>query len=65
MSSAPSHSVQSAQDLWQKNLAQLEQQYRITDRLLLAKCSAVLLVVIFLFFLANVIPGINLELGQC
>lgn len=58
-----SQSVQSAQDMWQKNLAQLEQQYRITNPLLLIKSASVLIVVILLFFLANVIPGVDLELG--
>ena len=59
------HSVQSAQDMWQNNLAQLEQQYSITDPSLLIRSVAVLLVVILLFFLASVIPGIELELGEC
>ena len=57
-------SVQSAQDTWQANLAQLERQYCITNPLLLAKSAAVLLVVILLFFLADVLPSIHLELGQ-
>ena len=57
-------SVQSTHDLWQKNLAQLERQYRITNIPLLIKSSAVLVVVILLFFIANVIPGIELELGE-
>jgi Na+/H+ antiporter NhaD/arsenite permease-like protein len=56
-------SVRSAQDMWQENLAELEQQYRITDLPLLLKSSAVLMVVILLFFLANVFPGIELDLG--
>ena len=50
--------------MWQRNLAHLEHQYHITNPPLLLKSSAVLLVVILLFFLANVIPGIELELGQ-
>lgn len=49
--------------MWQTNLAQLERQYHITDPLLLAKSGAVLVVVILLFFLANAIPGVQLELG--
>ena len=57
-------SVQSAQDTWQANLAQLERQYSITNPLLLAKSAAVLLVVILLFFLADVLPSIHLGLGQ-
>ena len=49
--------------MWQTNLAQLERQYRITDPVLLVKSASVLVVVILLFFLANVIPRIQLELG--
>jgi Na+/H+ antiporter NhaD/arsenite permease-like protein len=56
-------SVQSATDMWQTNLAQLEKQYRITDPVLLVKSASVLVVVILLFFLASVIPGVELELG--
>lgn len=56
--------MQSAQDLWQKHLTELEQQYRITNRILLVKSSAVLVVVILLFFLANTIPNVELELGE-
>ena len=49
--------------MWQTNLAQLEKQYRITDPVLLVKSASVLAVVILLFFLASVIPGIELKLG--
>ena len=56
-------SVQSAQDLWQKNLAQLERQYHISNPTLLVKSASVLLVVILLFFLADIIPSIDLQLG--
>lgn len=56
--------MQSAQDIWKKNLAALESKYCITDYLLLAKSSIVLLVVILLFFLSNIIPKIDLDLGR-
>lgn len=56
--------MQTALDLWQRNLAELEQKYRITNKVLLAKSSAVLLVVIILFFLSNTIPYMELELGE-
>ena len=57
-------SMQSAMDLWQKNLSELEGKYRITNKILLAKSSIVLLVVILLFFLSNTIPNVELELGK-
>ena len=60
----PSLSVRSAQDLWQRNLSELESKYHITNRVLLAKSSLVLLVAILLFFFSHTIPGIQLELGQ-
>ena len=56
--------MQSAQEIWKKNLADLESKYCITDYLLLAKSSVVLLVVILLFFLSNIIPKIELDLGR-
>ena len=55
--------MQSAQEIWKKNLEVLESKYCITDRLLLAKSSIVLLVVILLFFLSNILPKIELDLG--
>ena len=55
--------MESAQDLWKKNLAELESKYCITDYVLLIKSSVVLLVVILLFFLSNIIPKIELDLG--
>ena len=61
---APPPSMQSAMDLWQKNLSELEGKYRITNKILLAKSSIVLLVVILLFFLSNTIPNVELELGK-
>ena len=57
------YSMQSTKELWQQNLAKLEQQYAITNVPLLVKSSCVLFVVILLFFLANVIPSVKLELG--
>ena len=56
--------MESAQDLWKRNLAELESKYCITDYLLLVKSSVVLLVVILLFFLSNIIPKIELDLGK-
>ena len=50
-------------DFWRKNLIQLEAKYKITDKVLLVKCFCVLGVVIVLFFLANPVPGFELELG--
>ena len=55
--------MKSAKEIWQKNLAVLESKYRITDKVLLAKSTAVLAVVILLFFLSNTIPKVELELG--
>ena len=55
--------MHSSKDLWQKNLAELESKYRITDWILLIKSSAVLLVVIFMFFMSNILPKIELNLG--
>ena len=57
-------SMQSAQEMWKQNLAALESKYCITDYLLLGKSSVVLLVVILLFFLSNLIPMIELDLGK-
>ena len=56
--------VHSSKDFWQKNLAELESKYRITNWLLLIKSSVVLMVVIFMFFMSNIIPKVELELGQ-
>ncbi len=55
---------QSAQDMWQKNLEELESRYRITDRVLLVKSTVVLFVVIVMFFISNLLPGFELELGE-
>uniref|UniRef100_A0A667Z933 OCA2 melanosomal transmembrane protein n=1 Tax=Myripristis murdjan TaxID=586833 RepID=A0A667Z933_9TELE len=38
-------------------------QHRITDKVLLVKCTSVLAVVIFMFFLNSFVPSIHLDLG--
>ncbi|XP_030836468.1 P protein-like [Strongylocentrotus purpuratus] len=48
---------------WREKLQDLEQRYRITDHVLLAKCSFVLLVTILLFFIHSVVDTIYLDLG--
>ncbi len=55
---------QSALDMWQKNLTELESKYRITNRVLLIKSSVVLFVVIIMFFISNLLPNFELELGE-
>ena len=55
---------QTSQDMWQKNLTELESKYRITNPVLLLKSSIVLFVVIILFFISNLLPGFELELGE-
>ena len=57
-------SMHSSKDMWQKNLAELESKYRITNWTLLIKSSVVLTVVILMFFLSHIIPNFELELGQ-
>ena len=52
-------------DIWQKNLMELEERYKISDYLLLIKSFSVLVVIIFLFFFSHFIPNIELELGEC
>ena len=56
--------MHSSKDLWQKNLAELESKYRITNWRLLLKSSVVLAVVIFMFFMSHVLPKVEIELGQ-
>lgn len=58
------NSSQSALGMWQKNLAELESRYRITNRMLLVKSSVVLFVVIVMFFISNLLPNFELELGE-
>ena len=48
---------------WQKNLSELEQNYCITDKILLVKSIAVLVTVVILFFLSSIIPDFELGLG--
>ncbi|XP_072171093.1 P protein-like [Diadema setosum] len=48
---------------WQEKLAELEVRYCITDKVLLAKCSFVLIAVIILFFSHSLVVGIYLNLG--
>ena len=56
--------TQSAQDMWQKNLTELESRYRITNWVLLVKSTLVLMVVILMFFVSNLIPVVELDLGE-
>ncbi|KAK2858300.1 hypothetical protein Q7C36_006219 [Tachysurus vachellii] len=48
---------------WESNIQELQKTHRITDKVLLVKCVAVLSVVIFMFFLNSFVAGIHLELG--
>ena len=50
-------------EIWQKNLIELEERYKITDYRLLFKSFSVLVVIILLFFFSNFIPNVELELG--
>ena len=54
----------SSQDLWRKNLQELEGRYRITNYILLVKSVIVLVVVILMFFFSNFIPNFELNLGE-
>lgn len=56
-------SMHSSKDMWQKNLAELESKYRITNWVLLIKSSSVLVVVIFMFFMSHTLPSVELHLG--
>ncbi len=58
-----SSKMDSSKDMWQNNLAILESKYKITNWVLLIKSVSVLAVVIILFFISNLIPNIELELG--
>ncbi|GAA6083063.1 P protein isoform X1 [Tachysurus ichikawai] len=49
---------------WESNIQELQKTHRITDKVLLVKCVAVLSVVIFMFFLNSFVAGIHLELGE-
>ncbi|XP_041460371.1 P protein-like isoform X1 [Lytechinus variegatus] len=48
---------------WKEKLIELEQRYRITDSVLLAKCSFILIVTILLFFIHSAVDTIYLDLG--
>ncbi|XP_075391669.1 P protein [Tenrec ecaudatus] len=48
---------------WEANIQELQKKHRITNRTLLIKCSMVLGMVIFMFFLNSFVPGIHLDLG--
>ncbi|XP_028856294.1 P protein isoform X3 [Denticeps clupeoides] len=48
---------------WENNIQELQKKHRITDKILLVKCTSVLAIVIFTFFLNSFVPGIHLDLG--
>ncbi|XP_046893283.1 P protein [Hypomesus transpacificus] len=48
---------------WEQNIQELQKKHRITDKILLVKCIAVLGVVIVMFFLNSFVPSIHLDLG--
>ncbi|KAM5293342.1 P protein [Ctenodactylus gundi] len=48
---------------WETNIQELQKKHRISDRILLVKCLAVLGLVISTFFLNSSVPGIHLDLG--
>ncbi|KAK2528147.1 Oca2 [Columba livia] len=48
---------------WETNIQELQKKHRITDKILLIKCLAVLGCVILMFFLNSFVPGIYLDLG--
>jgi hypothetical protein len=56
--------VDTSEDMWQKNLSELESKYRITDWVLLIKSTVVLVIVILMFFLSHIIPSVELEIGE-
>ena len=56
--------MRSTVDIWQKNLQELEGRFRITDKILLVKSFAVLIVVIVMFFFSHFIPGVEINLGN-
>ena len=58
-------SVLPTSELWRSRLPELEAKYTITDKNLLLRSSAVLLVVIVLFFVSNLIEALHLDLGRC
>uniref|UniRef100_A0A2K6TBQ2 OCA2 melanosomal transmembrane protein n=1 Tax=Saimiri boliviensis boliviensis TaxID=39432 RepID=A0A2K6TBQ2_SAIBB len=48
---------------WETNIQELQKKHGISDKILLAKCLAVLGFVIIMFFLNSFVPGIHLDLG--
>ncbi|NWH75388.1 P protein, partial [Piaya cayana] len=48
---------------WETNIQELQKKHKITDKILLIKCLAVLGCVILMFFLNSFVPGIYLDLG--
>ncbi|XP_006861982.1 PREDICTED: P protein [Chrysochloris asiatica] len=48
---------------WETNIQEMQKKHRIADKALLAKCLMVLGVVIIMFFLHSLVPGIHLDLG--
>ncbi|XP_036988630.2 P protein [Artibeus jamaicensis] len=48
---------------WETNIQELQKKHRILDGVLLAKCLAVLSVVILMFFLNSFVPRVHLDLG--
>ncbi|XP_069732151.1 P protein [Phaenicophaeus curvirostris] len=48
---------------WETNIQELQKKHKITDKILLVKCLAVLGCVILMFFLNSFVPGIYLDLG--
>ncbi|XP_036909707.1 P protein [Sturnira hondurensis] len=48
---------------WETNIQELQKKHRILDGVLLAKCLAVLSIVILMFFLNSFVPGVHLDLG--
>ncbi|XP_039336025.2 P protein isoform X3 [Saimiri boliviensis] len=48
---------------WETNIQELQKKHGISDKILLAKCLAVLGFVIIMFFLNSFVPGIHLDIG--
>ncbi|XP_036087968.1 P protein [Rousettus aegyptiacus] len=48
---------------WEANIQELQRKHRISDGALLAKCLLVLGLVILMFFLSSLVPGVHLGLG--
>ncbi|XP_006167353.1 P protein [Tupaia chinensis] len=48
---------------WETTIQELQKKHRVSDRILLVKCLAVLSFVIASFFLNSFVPGLHLDLG--